>query len=112
MTEAKKKVRKSKSSSRKSSSKKRVVEKVVVRKVIKKKATKRESTNIKVEVEFDDGKAEVEVNINGKRKEFTLRTADQETAISQIAKKTGISVNKLKKIIEFDDWIKNKNGTS
>jgi len=103
MAKAKRKVRKSKSSSRKPSSKKRAVKKAVVRKIIKKKAIKRKSTNIKVEVEFDDGKADVEVKIGDQKQGFTLNTTNKETAISQIAKKTGIGVNKLKKIIEFDD---------
>jgi len=83
--------------------KKKTTKKGISKRTAKKKAIKGKSPSIKVEVEFDHGRAEVEVNINGKKEEFILRTKNQKTVISRIAKKTGIGVGKLKKIIKFDD---------
>jgi len=68
-----------------------------------KKNVKHRNKEPKIEVEFDDGKAEVEIKTSGKKEKFILNTTDKEAVLSEINKRTGIKMNKLRAIVEFEE---------
>jgi len=86
------------------SKKKKVVKKISKKKIKQRKPLKSfNSKTIKIEAEFDDGETEVEIKTPEERIEFTLNTTNKKIVLSEISKRTGISINKLNKIVVFEE---------
>jgi len=56
----------------------------------------------KIDVEFDDGEAEVKIMTSGKEIKFHLKTTDEKEVLLEISKRTKIDINKLSKIVRFE----------
>ncbi|MEX2368826.1 MAG: peptidoglycan-binding domain-containing protein [Candidatus Paceibacterota bacterium] len=59
---------------------------------------------LEIEVEFDDGRAEVEIKFtNGTEREYRFRTVDREEVISRIVTQTDLTEERVRAVIEFDE---------
>jgi len=99
-----KKIAKIETSSKVSQKKKskKNLKKVVKKKIeIKDKKTS-DDKKPKIDVEFDDGEAEVKIRTPGKEIKFHLKTTDEKKVLLEISKRTKIDINKLSKIVRFE----------
>ena len=56
-----------------------------------------------IEVEIEDGKANVKVEINDEKLKFTLETTDKNVIVQEIALRTGLSVDEVNKLAQFEE---------
>ena len=64
-----------------------------------------ETEELEIEVEIEDGIAKIEVDSEDEELEFEIKWVDEQTTIEEISAKTGISVEEIEQVInfEFDD---------
>ena len=56
-----------------------------------------------IEVEIEKGKAKVKIEIDDEKLKFTLETTDKNTILQEIAARTGLSVDEVTKLAEFEE---------
>ncbi len=79
----------------------------VVRNATKFKEEKKKS-ELEIEVEFENGIAKVEVEVNDTEIKFVLNTTDRDEIIREISARTGLTIEQVKKAIEFEAELKKK----
>lgn len=67
-----------------------------------------EKSEREIEVEFENGAAQVKVSIDDSKSEFTLNTSNRDVIIDEIAARTGLSLEQVRKAIRFESEFKKK----
>lgn len=65
-------------------------------------------SGLEIEAETEDGTTKVKVDVNDSKIEFTLDTNNRDIIIEEIAAKTGLSTEQVKKVIKFELEFKKK----
>lgn len=58
---------------------------------------------ISIKAESDDGETEVKIRTSKEKIEFVLKTTNEKTILSEILKRTESNLDKLKKLVEFEE---------
>ena len=56
-----------------------------------------------IEVEIEDGKAKIKIEVGDAKSRFTLDTTDKNAIIQEIAERTGLSVDEVTELAEFEE---------
>jgi hypothetical protein len=63
---------------------------------------------LEIKVETEEGKAEVEIEVNDVDTKFILDTMNRDEIIAEIASRTGLSMEEIEQVVEFEEKVKEK----